>query len=717
MKHFFSLKLYIEGLRKIRVAGVASAITVIALNALLPIIGIIESNMVMPGQVRAVSTVPTVSFAPFGLLMMAFAVVFAYSMFSYLNERSKSDFWHSIPHKRTCVYFSFVAAIYTWIAVILLASGLVNLILWNVAQYYTASFVSFLGSFGMYFLAATMLVGFMTLAMTLTGTTVSNLLILTLLFFFVRAVGALFTACVDEVAPMFDITYSVLRVFEIDFFLPFSLIEDLYSVGRNTTFTDTPLILYSVAISLLLLGLGAVGYLRRKSEMATQSAPSKVAQHIYRSAVTLPFCLLLVYLMIEDIDFSLLVTMLIVILLVWVIYELMTTKKIKNVLKSLPVLVVPLVLSLLFTGSVFVTREVIWDDTPDADEIRGVSLEVYNTYTYERVMTNGIVVEDKALNQLVAEALESTVEVAKNTNRNYVGSSRHVVIHLKSGRTMGRYVSMSDNDYALVRNGFYNSDVYREAYLSMPTNKQIESINFSHFAVSKETAKRLWASYLLEYSQLDDALKRAVKDYRSYDGVTAEYLNKDEAVGYVYLGGQVGMYRFTSEYPILYRYMPQTAAMFLECRNAAEGISGKTATESIAVLRDTAAVANTEGSYLNGSVRINTLYGDKSFDYNRYTYDLNKGKSVEALVNLLDFLADIETIDDYEAEPGKIILLLTISVETDMQWKEDPNLNFDGKEVVAVDYVYVDVPVALTKEEVTTFDSLWTAFVNAQIVD
>lgn len=717
MKNFFSLKLYIEGLRKIKVAGVASAITVIALNALLPIIGIIESNMVMPGQVRTVSTVETLLFAPFGLLMMVFAVVLTYAMFSYLNERSKSDFWHAIPDKRTCVYFSFIAAIYTWIAAILLVSGLVNLALWNIAKYYTAGFLSFLGTFGMYFLAATMLVGFMTLAMTLTGTTVSNVLILALLFLFVRAVGGLFTACVYEVAPMFDISYSILRVFELDFFLPFSLVGDLYSVGQTSTFSDVPLILYSVATSLLLLGLGAVGYVRRKSEMATHSAPSKLVQHIYRVAVTLPFCLLLVYLLLEYVDASLVAIMVIVILLVWVIFELMTTKKIKNVLKSLPVLVVPLVLSLLFTGAVFATRNAIWEDTPDADEIRGVSLEGYGNSTYERVMTSGIAVEDKELSHLVSEALESTVEVAKNTNRDYIGSRRHVVIHLKSGRTMGRYVSMDDKAYTALLNGFYNSAEYRSAYLSMPTSKQIESIGFSNFGVNKQEAKRLWASYLQEYSQLSDEEKYAVKSYRSYDGITAEYLSYDEAVGYVYLYGQVGVQSFSSEYPILYRYMPETAEMYLEYYNRSNGISGATATDSIEILLDTATQANLENSTLYGSVRREILYGVIPLDSVDYVYMQNKEKNTEALLDLLEFLSNVEAIDDYEAEPGKSILILRLSLETNMEWKEDPNLSFDGKEIVAVDYVYVDIPVALTKSEAVEFEALWTAFVDAQMIN
>lgn len=705
MKNFFSLKLYIEGLRKIRVAGVASAVTVVALNAILPIIGLLESRRAYL-DTRTPSVVPSVGFAPFGLLMMAFALVLTYSMFSYLNERSKSDFWHAVPEKRICVYFSFTAAIYTWIAGTLLVSGLVNLLLWNLAEYYVAGFGSFLGSFGLYFLAAVMLVGFMSLAMTLTGTTVSNVLIFALLFLFVRAVGGIFTMCLGEVIPMFDPFYSVLRVFDIEFFLPFSLIADLYSVGRGTTFTDLPLILYSVACALLLLGLGAIGYVRRKSEAATHSAPSRRLQHIYRCAITLPFCLLLVYFMIENMDFDLLVIMLVVILLVWVIFELMTTKKIKNVLKSLPVLAVPLVLSLLFTGAVYTTRNVIWNDTPDADEILGVSLESRNTYTYETVVTNGIVVEDKALNQLVADALESTVEAAKNSDRGYqyVRKGRAIVIRLKSGRTMGRYVSLDDKEYQRLTEGFYESDAYLDAYMSMPLSRQIDTVHFSHFSLSERESRVLWNLFLEEYNGLSDEEKLALKNYNSYkNGTLPIYSSKGEAVGHVYLNGQLGIQRYSAQYPVLFEYTPRTAERYLEYRNEAEGLSGYTATESLPLAREILRNAAEEGEYLSGSIGIDVLRGDVPTGY---FYLSDKEMSQAAFLPLVDFLVSAEDIDNYKPESGKSIFLLSLVIETNVSWQEDPHISFEGKEIVTRDYTYLQIPIALTAKETEQFGLL-----------
>ena len=709
MKNWFSLKLYVEGLRKIKVAGFAAAITVIALNALLPITGIIESSTVGENVVRNTSVVPTILFAPFGLAMMVFSAIFVYSMFSYLNERNKSDFWHAIPHKRTCVYFSFIAAIYTWIAAILLVSGLVNLLLWNFAKYYVASFSSFAVTLGVYFLAAIMLVGFMSVAMTLTGTVVSNLLILTLLILFVRTVGGLFTVSLSEVVPMFDIDYSVMRFLEFEFFLPFSLLIDLFD-GDAATFGNAALLIYSVIASLVLTGIGAFIYHIRKSEMATHSAPSKVMQHVYRCAIVLPLCFLLVYLMMMYTDETLLAIMLIVILLVWVIFELMTTKKIKNVVKSLPVLVVPLVLSLVFLGSVYLGREIIWADVPDADEIQGVSLSGSSSSTFEQIQTKNIMVEDKALNHLVAEALLDTVESEKSaTNIHYYGG-RHVVIHLKSGRTIGRYLSMNETDYISLRDGFYTSEAYRSALLSMPTGKQIDSIDLFRVNVSQDTAKRIWASYLLEYSLLSDDEKRAIKSYRLYDGYASEFKSDDEAVGYIYVDGRVGFEDFYSQYPILYCYTPETAAMYLEIRNENESISGKRATDDIASLRELIE-ANRGSGYLEGWIAISDLYGDVEFDSFSYGFAEDLETSVDNVLEALVLLEQLEHPDDYDAEVNKSILLIELSINTYVKYAGDLN-NLalpEEKAAITSEYVYMEIPVAMTKEQAIALQALWSA--------
>ena len=106
MKNIFSYKLYLQGLRKIRTAGVAMAVIIIVLNAWIPI------QCISRGGYRGSMTdVDAGMLAPFGFLLMFFAPLLVYNMFSFLNERKGSDFFHSLPQKRICTYLSFMSAV------------------------------------------------------------------------------------------------------------------------------------------------------------------------------------------------------------------------------------------------------------------------------------------------------------------------------------------------------------------------------------------------------------------------------------------------------------------------------------------------------------------------------------------------------------------------------------------------------------------------------
>lgn len=712
MKNWFSLKLYLEGLKKIKTPGIASAITVIALNAILPIVGIIESNMSWPGQVRVTSTVAVAGFAPFNLLMMVFGAILVYSMFSFLNERNKCDFWHAVPHKRSCVYFSFTAAVWTWIFGIILTSSLINLILWAVAKYYVVSASTVFTSMGVYFLVSVMIAAFMTLAMTITGTTISNLLITALLMLFVRVMGAIFVMGLEELAPMLDINYSLWRILEFDFCLPIALLSNLFS-SKVGPFGDATLLLYSAVVTLLLVVAGAIGYHVRKSETATKSAPNKLLQHIYRCAVTLPLVFFLVALIITD-DAEVITTVILLIaaVLVWVLFELLTTKKFKNVIKSLPVIVVPVLISLLLSGVLFLARNAVWNVTPEADEIEGISIgtSYYRTKTYEQLQIGELVVGNDTLNTIVADSLQKTVDDFKEYDASYVRNSRHLIIHLKSGRTIGRYVSMDDKEYQMVQDGFYSSAEYRKALLSLPASHQIDSISFTNLNVGTNAEKRLWANFLYEYNMLDDDEKRVIKRYNTdgYAELADKYDVNDDGVfctvGSVYINGTERLQPFSSSYPILYQYMPETAKLYLELYNETNYTLAKGADKEIEKLFELAkkGVADPRAN-LYGGVYLDPLYGNRAIgriDMDFYSKDDEFQQMFLDILQALDQLSDPE---NYECEKGRTIVFLRVNIEvngsfleenlsdTEHSMKFEPGLSY---------YYHMEIPLALTETEV-----------------
>jgi len=721
VKNWFSVKLYIEGLKKIKVPGIACAIAVIALNTLLPILGIIESSSSWPGMVRTVDAVDVSAFAPFSLLMMVFAAILAHSMFSFLNERNQVDFWHAIPQKRTCSYVSLTAAVYTWILGTIVASALINGILWGIAKYYSVSFSVIAVSTSVYFLAAIMIAGFMTLSMTITGTTISNLLILALLMLFTRVMGSLFTMGIEEIAPIFDINYSFWKILRFDFSLPYALLEDIFSSYTNV-FGNVSLILYSVGVVVLLLVLGAVCYNKRKSEMATKSAPNKTVQHIYRSAITLPFVFTFaVLLILEDLEPATAIILIIATLLTWLIFELMTTKKIKTALRSLPLLIIPVLVSALLCGSLFLVRNAIWNTTPDGEDIKGINVgaEAYRRKTYEQLKTENIIVENEKLNEWIAEALEETVESGKKENKSYVHNSRHIVIHLKSGRTIGRYISMSDELYAAVRRGFYESEEYSEAQLSMPSTKEIQSISADSISLNKDAALRLWASYLYEYSLLSDSQKQQLKtmelaEYWSYDSYYATDIdmpiqNSGGVIGYLYVSGVINFETFRSTYPIYYELMPQTAAMYLSISSEQNLTLASTVAGELRELEKLFRDQAPEKQDIIGNVELRVLYGDEKAEYGLNFHGEDAKESRLRLKEILALFNRLSDPDDYSYQKDKSIIELVVNIETTGNFLNELDVFDDTafKDDVYY-YHYLRIPVALTAEEISQLKEICT---------
>ncbi len=628
LRDIFSFRLYLEGLKKIRLVGVAAAITVLALNALIPMLDIVGTI----GYVTSRKTILSyLTFIPFGLLMMVFAVIMVHSMFSYLNERRDSDFYHSIPQKRSCVYISFLAAILTWIFGILAASSLLNAILWGIAPHYVYSASAIFLSVLVLFLAAAMVASFMALAMMFTGTTISNWLIFTLLFLFVRVVGGIFVSCIDNLLPMFDVEYSFWKILSPNFFLPFVSITA--TLENNVRGITTGVIVYSVLVTVALYVLAGVAYVKRRSESAMRSAPNRILQHAYRCAVTLPFMLLGAFVMIEGNDFDLgtALVYLFISFIVYAVFELLTTKKLKNLVKSLPIFLIPILLTGVFTLSVYGTRNAVLNNPIEADEIASISFYTNSSMgkTYNDILTENLKTEDEEAKKLVADILAEVSEAIKDDTYGtyrYYGEKptekKNIAIKLKSGRTVGRVIRMLKTDADKLESYFMNSEDYRKANLSLPADKYIRHVSFS-YASNEDMTDRLWATFVLEYRELSDAAKFALLEYSQYEALTTMIVQ-----------GTYDQQSFTSDYPITMEYTPKTAALYL--KSLREDASYRSWAEDFVKVSKLIGEDDFAGN-VNGSVGVFWKDGDMGSFH--YYCDANNEETVQnfkAVISVLE---------------------------------------------------------------------------------
>ncbi len=531
MKDLFNFKLYLEGLKKIKLIGIAAAIVTVGLCALIPIIYMADT------PVRDnVYNVEINEFALALVVIMGFVPFFVKSIFSYLNGRRESDFYHSIPYKRQTVYTSFMLAVLTWTLGIITAAVLVCTVLWNVAPgvSFAASTVPLL--IASVFTACLMLAGFMAVAMALTGTATSNIFIFGLIACFFRSVCLMVTYALGNVVYILDVSETLLRFTDIKFFFPVALLgATIDGIEPSEVYTNVPMYIYTIVVSIALILLAGWLYVRRKSEMAGKSAPSRRLQHVYRIAFTTPFVLLAFTFISDEIfgqggmDISFYILMTFVVLAVYFLYELITTKSPKSMLKSAPYLVILLVIGVIFTAGIGIAKNVVLSKTPEADEIESVTISRsgHSTYMpeqldYETLQTQNIEIKDKAVLKYISDALKFSVESVHNgtfnTRRYYetpdgvytdgykeTGKEIYkyytfttVRIKLENGQTIGRKIKLSEEDMAGMLSAARKTDEYANAYLKIPKPEQIYNIFWNR--IEDDEMKKVYETFYDEYT-------------------------------------------------------------------------------------------------------------------------------------------------------------------------------------------------------------------------
>lgn len=549
MENFFSKNLYFQGLKKIKISGIAFSLIIVLLNAFLPIIGIIDGSEYHLSY-QSEQLIGHNMVIPFCMLIVLLVPIIAHDMFSFLNERNQSDFYHSIPQKRTCVYLSFTAALITWAFCTVIASTFINTLLWSMAKTYTFTFSTIILGMLPYLVLAVQMAGVMILAMTVTGTKISNFLVAILFFLFFRVMSSLSVVAIDNISTVVNVDYGVFKYFGIEFFLPVALFIGLFD-GEATVYINATLQLYSLLVGIGFLALGGLAYNNRRSESATKSAPSKRLQHIYRFAVTLPFVFLIAFSIITDGFESYQIILVIIAILVYILYELITTKKIKNIVKTLPLMIIPVAVTLLMVGGINLTANSIDNYRFDSDEVDGFCFVNSYSNTYENLMTDEVFVSGDRVGEILADALEFSINQNEYSYKH--ATFERVLIKLDSGRVIARKLYIPVDDYEDLVNIMNNSSEYRSAYLEIPHPDDISTATcyngFDHMQ-----SKKIYRAFYDEYNSLSTADKMLVKKSRG------EYV----AVGNINISGYLDGVSYDSYYNIVFDLLPQTALEYIE---------------------------------------------------------------------------------------------------------------------------------------------------------
>ena len=211
---------------------------------------------------------------------------------------------------------------------------------------------------------------------------------------------------------------------------------------------------YSLILAIIYFVIGFFIHKFRKSESAGKSAAYKGVQPVVRILIgSIPLLL---------ISFSLACGLkvytefwligILVSLLAYFLYELITTKSAKKLLISIPFYLIAILANAIFIIACVSERNFILNDIPEPSEISSVSILYDNDYlntvyindNYYKYKTENIKFDDKELIKCMQSSLVENVEQVKKDNLNKFFDGNYllydVIFHCSSGRDIKRRV-------------------------------------------------------------------------------------------------------------------------------------------------------------------------------------------------------------------------------------------------------------------------------------
>ena len=349
-KSIWNKGLFFEGLRRLRGLIITFSALYAAFIAVFTVIKHITSGTT---GIRSVYIICT-------LLIFVFigAPALAMRTFSFLNKRGSSDFFHALPYTRTCVFLSLLSSLIVGIAAVIAVSSASAFAAYTFlrADAYTLRMAAFL--MFCFFASSVFTASICVLAASASGSVFTELVMSAVMMIFPPVLIYLFRSFIESnVYTAVKSVYLGSGSMEVpDFYsLPLRLFI-LFFGGNIDKMTEPFPLIYSAIVCVLYL-VGAYLLFRfRKSETAGRSAPSPKIQAVFRVILACGISFIgtldLVrgimksnrtesYIPTVIIIFSIAVT-------AYFIFELISTKGKRNILKAVPGFAAVIALNIAF---------------------------------------------------------------------------------------------------------------------------------------------------------------------------------------------------------------------------------------------------------------------------------------------------------------------------------------------------------------------------------
>ena len=584
-KRIFSPGIFIESMRQLKIAGLIFSI-VMCIEAVMITVGSLIDVTSGSASGNATATAVTIlQIHPIIVLTMIAAPILMLCAFNWLNRRNTSDFYHSICETRECVFISTAAAVIAWTLIAILSSTLIavvshqifpHLFIINYTTVFTCMFTVFAGSM---FTAACVAV-----AMAVTGTVFNNIIISGILMFLPQSLIFAVRTAVDHTVPImtgYDLlgkSYNVI----------FSLFEGTF-FGYNQPLYSIPSGIYTLVIALLYFVLALFLFKIRKSEYAGNPSVGKKMQVLCRVLVGTVFSIIPTFFIFglivgndhlsADELFGIIVLYIIMIVAVCV-YELISSKKIRNLIGAAKSLIPIAVINLAIIGIMYGAYTWAISFTPDAGDIKSISIITSDSLYYQNnantgyfnAMSKKIEIKNANAKEIISTALSSCVEKIKE-GRDPIDSDYTYIVKINTFTgTRYRAVSMTAEQYQSMRDIMSQTDEYRKLYTELPTGNTVNiSASAYYYSDYNETEIELTKAQQNKLYELVCSDHKALGFDRAYAKLRNEL--SEDSIGNITVNVQLGTDNYIFDINIS-NDMPQAFDYLMQiiCKNQADSI-------------------------------------------------------------------------------------------------------------------------------------------------
>ncbi len=568
---FFNASLMLEGIKQTLGLGICALLITLIFSCGEPILAILQLQKYHRSEVNLLNF----SISTFIIWVIVPIVMVTY-LFRFMNKRSASDFYHSIPLNRTCVYVSYSMSVIFWEISSIVSSTIISYILYQIApEYYITS-----SDIAAQTILACLIASFLSTSITLlakglSGTEFSNIVITVLIMFIPRIlITSLCEAVIRSIAyiaPTSSMSFAnpTLNI----------LLVPIYPVQSYKTFAEILInpstIIYSVILAVVYYILGLLAHKHRKSESAGKSSAYSGVQIVVRSVLGfIPLFTVCCQFIVEGYEIfnyfggtTYVVVMSVISIFLYFLYELVTTKNGKKLLKAIPMYIIVILLCLLFTGSGILLRNAIIDDVPELSEIESVSFPSmaigYGNGYYNSFSSQDYEFKDKDLIALFQNALVDNISHIKSSlspcSSNY--KTYTVIFHTTSGKDIERMVYVEDIPENDITPYFIKETDFIENITALPPRETVEYVYFSNYEPQD-----------IDNAVLNDALDMYWEEYQTltYEQkfkVFTHNFESDEVNGYFEVSGEIDHQEYELELLLFTDLFPKTSEIIYKNQN------------------------------------------------------------------------------------------------------------------------------------------------------